>query len=163
MEQQPAKIHVREAELRDAGALDRLIIYLDGFHAQARPDLFREPSETPRGADFLQKTLEDPLQQILVSGDDGELAGYVHVIVKETAASPYKLERRYAEIDAIAVHPARQRLGIGRILLEAAISWSADQNVSDLQIGVHEFNASARALYERLGFVPSVTMLRRTG
>lgn len=158
----PVAVLVRLATAGDAEAIDRLLLYLDEFHADARPDLFRVPSERPRGDGFLQGTLEDPEQQILVAVMRGEVVGYVHVVIKSTPAASYRYGRRYSEIDTIAVQPAAQRLGVGRKLIEAATRWAESKNVLDHQIAVHEFNQSARALYEDLGFVPSVIALRRT-
>lgn len=161
MDDASLEVRVRVADGDDVLAIDDLILSLDAFHARARPDLFRVPSGSPRGEDFLQTALEDPEQQILVAVRGGEVVGYVHVLIRDTAAASYRVERRYSEIDTISVRPAAQRIGAGRKLIEAALSWAASRGVSDHQIGVHEFNRPARALYEQLGFVPSVTLLRR--
>lgn len=156
------EIRIREAQAPDVAAIDELIVHLDEFHARARPDLFQRPSEAPRGEEFLRNALVDPEQQILVAVIAGEVVGYAHLLIKQTAASSHRLERRYCEIDTISVHPEAQRLGAGRKLMEAAISWAESRQVSDHQIAVHAFNEAARALYEQLGFVPSVIVLRRT-
>lgn len=161
MDEASEEVHVRIAEPHDADAVDRLILYLDEFHAHARADLFRVPSQKPRGDCFLLTALEDAQQQVLVAMRNAEVVGYAHVIIKHTAASDYRVERRYAEVDTIAVFPPAQRLGVGRKLIEAALNWAKSNGVDDHQIAVHEFNLSARRLYEQLGYVPSVTLLRR--
>ena len=154
-------VHVRPAEEADVSAINELIYCLDAFHAEARPDLFRKPSGAPRGKDFLKNVLQDPEQQILVAVRAGELVGYVHVVIKSAAPAEHRLERRYAEIDTICVLPAVRRLGIGQKLMKAALNWSGSRGVHDHQIEVHEFNRAARILYEQIGFVASVTLLRR--
>ena len=153
-------VQIRPAILADAAAVDRLILCLDAFHAEARPDLFRKPSGSPRGEDFLETVLRNGEQQILVAVSAGEMVGYIHVLIKSAAPAEHRFERRYAEIDTICVLPAMRRLGIGRKLIEAALSWSESMGVHDHQIAVHEFNSAARILYEQIGFVPSVTLLR---
>lgn len=155
-------LEVRAARADDADAIDRLILHIDGFHANARPDLFRTPEGSPRGEDFLKGVLNDPNQQILVGVLHGRVIGYVHILIKSTPGSSHRLDRRYSEIEAISVDPASQRSGVGRKLIEAAASWAEGSGVRDHQIAVHEFNKSARALYEKLGFAPSLTLLRRT-
>ena len=155
------EVRIRSVEANDAAAIDRLILCLDAFHAQARPDLFRTPAGRPRGENFLQASLDDAGQQILVAVMGGEVVGYVHVVIKNTAANDHRFERHYSEIDTISVHPSSQRLGVGRRLIEAAISWATSKGIDDHQIAVHEFNTVARGLYEQLGFAPSVTLLRR--
>jgi ribosomal protein S18 acetylase RimI-like enzyme len=151
----------RCAEPGDADAIDRLICYLDAFHAQARPDMFRAPTGKPRGDDFLARVLEDPFQTLLVAEQAGQVVGYVHVCVKQTPASSYKIGRRFGEIDSLAVLPQVQRLGLGRKLIQDALEWLSRQGVDDHQIAVHAFNDSALRLYQRCGFAPSVVMLRR--
>ena len=163
MEETRLEVRVRAADADDAAAIDRLILYLDEFHAEARPDLFRVPSGTPRGNDFLQTVLDDPEQQILVAMRRDEVVGYAHVLIKNTAATSYRFERHYSEIDTISVHPSAQRLGAGRKLIEAARNCAESRGIRDHQIAVHEFNGTARAVYEQLGFAPSVTVLRRKG
>ncbi len=163
MEEPSLEVRIRAGEPADAAAIDALILYLDEFHAQTRPDLFCVASEKPRGEHFLQTVLMDPQQQVLVAVRDGEVVGYAHVVIKNTPASSYRVERHYSEVDTISVHPAAQRLGTGRKLIEAAVSWASSRGIRDHQIAVHHFNRTARALYERLGFAPSVTVLRRKG
>jgi len=155
------EIHVRAAEPDDADAVDQLILYLDQFHAEARPDLFYAPSQKPRGDHFLQTALDDPKQQILVAMRNSEAVGYVHVIIRHSAAGSPRVERQFSEIDTIVVHPLAQRLGTGGKLIAAALAWAEANGVHDHQVAVHEFNRSARKLYERLGFAPSVTVLRQ--
>jgi ribosomal protein S18 acetylase RimI-like enzyme len=154
-------VYVRAAEQQDADAVDQLFLYLDQFHAEARPDLFRVPSDKPRGETFLQAVLEDPRQHVLVAVKNGEAVGFAHVILKRSPPGNPRVERQYSEIDSIAVHPSAQRLGAGRALLEAALNWAASNGVHDHQVAVHDFNRAARRLYERLGFAPSVTLLRQ--
>jgi ribosomal protein S18 acetylase RimI-like enzyme len=163
MDEASEKVQVRVAEPEDAAAVDRLILYLDEFHAQGRPELFRVPSQKPRGDRFLLNALEDRKQHILVAISDAEVVGYAHVMLKRTEASGHRIERRYSEIDTIAVIPSAQRLGAGRKLIEAAVDWAESNGVDDHQIAVHDFNLGARRLYEQLGYAPSVTLLRRKG
>jgi ribosomal protein S18 acetylase RimI-like enzyme len=164
MTREDSTVTIRRAGPGDAEALDRLFRYLDAFHAEARPDMFRMPEGSPRGEDFLPGVLADPLQAILVAATAaGAVVGYVHVRVKQAPGAPYRVARRYGEIDNLAVLPEAQGQGVGRRLIEGALDWLAGQGVDDHQIAVHAFNTAAMRLYARLGFVPSVTMLRRKG
>lgn len=155
------EVHVRPAEPQDADAVDQLILYLDQVHAEARPDLFHAPSQKPRGDHFLQTALQDPQQLVLVAMRKGKVVGFAHALIKHSPPGNPRIERRYSEIDSIAVHPLSQRLGAGRELIEAAVSWAESNGVHDHQVAAHEFNRTARKLYERLGFAPSVMVLRR--
>ena len=163
MTREDPAVRIRGAEPDDAEGLDRLLLYLDAFHAEARPDLFRAPSGSPRGEDFLPSVLDDPLQTILVATAAEGVVGYVHVRVKNAPDAPYRVERRYGEIDSLAVLPEAQGRGVGRRLIEAALDWLVGQGVDDHQIAVHAFNTAALRLYESFGFAPSVAMLRRKG
>ncbi len=45
---------------QDSAAIDRLLLYLDEFHAAARPDMFQVPQGEPRGPSFVTDILSDP-------------------------------------------------------------------------------------------------------
>ena len=59
------------------------------------------------------------------------------------------------ELLRIAVHPDRQRLGIGRALLRAVLSAIADACPLGVYLEVRASNVAARHLYARQGFVES--------
>lgn len=153
---------VRAPEVTDADVVDQLFFYLDAFHAQARPELFQAPIGKPRGDGFLRSVLDDPQQKILIGLLDEEVVGFAHVVIKHTPASPFKVDRHFGEIDAVAVLPKAQGHGLGRKLITAATEWLTSNDINDHQIAVHAFNERARRLYEQLNFTPSFTMLRRT-
>lgn len=152
---------IRAAQPHDAAAVDELILHLDEFHAAARPDLFRVPPAKPRGEDFFRESLDDANQAILVASNGAKVIGYVHILIKRTDAGGPRLERRYSEIDTICVSPAARGLGAGRRLIEAALDWARAKGVQDHQIAVHEFNGRARRIYEEMGFIPSVVVMRQ--
>jgi [ribosomal protein S18]-alanine N-acetyltransferase len=64
-----------------------------------------------------------------------------------------------AELESIAVDPARRRLGVGRALSGAVMLWARGAGALEMLLEVRSANAEARALYDRLGF--KETGLRR--
>lgn len=54
----------------------------------------------------------------------------------------------------LAVDPARQRRGIGRVLVAAAEDWLAARGVPKVHLMVRESNAAVAAFYRRLGYDP---------
>ena len=60
----------------------------------------------------------------------------------------------------LAVAPARQRQGVGRMLVTAAEQWLAERGVPKVHLMVRETNMAVAAFYQRLGFdlMPRITM-----
>lgn len=52
----------------------------------------------------------------------------------------------------ITVHPSRQNLGIGRIMLDKVISLAREKKMGSILLEVRPSNLRALAIYERLGF-----------
>jgi len=65
-----------------------------------------------------------------------------------------------AEISNIVVCPEMRGNGIGRALLDKAISFSSKQGIDKIFLEVRESNVVARSLYESIGFE---SVGRRTG
>ena len=63
----------------------------------------------------------------------------------------------------LAVAPARQRKGVGRMLVGAAEQWLAARGVPKVQLMVRETNEAVAAFYRRLGFeaMPRINFQKR--
>lgn len=60
--------------------------------------------------------------------------------------------RPHADLEKLAVDPARQGIGLGRALLSALIGAALSRQVEVLTLDVRADNAAAEALYRKLGF-----------
>jgi ribosomal protein S18 acetylase RimI-like enzyme len=89
------------------------------------------------------------VKDVLVAVVDGEVAGYVRL----GRPTPVEASDHVVTLNGIAVDPARQRRGVGRALLEAAAREAVARGGRRLTLRVLGPNASARALYESVGFV----------
>ncbi|MGB0905234.1 MAG: GNAT family N-acetyltransferase, partial [Mangrovicoccus sp.] len=58
---------------------------------------------------------------------------------------------KIAMLHALEVHPGFRRLGNGERMLGTAAQWAQDQGCDWLSLAVTEANATARALYQKLG------------
>ena len=85
---------------------------------------------------------------VLVAEAGCVVAGYAAL-----GSSPRLASRSHVlEIRGLAVHPARQRRGVGRRLVEACIEHARSRGARKLSLRVLGGNAAARRLYESCGF-----------
>jgi len=59
---------------------------------------------------------------------------------------------RLAELESVAVSASARRVGVGRALCEAVISWCRDRGATEMELEVRAGGVGAIALYQRLGF-----------
>ena len=90
-----------------------------------------------------------PPDDVLVAEADGLVVGYLHL------SSPTSLtaNRHVLEIRGLAVTPSRQRSGVGRALLDAAVAEARRRGCRRLRLRVLATNRPACALYDAAGFV----------
>ena len=86
---------------------------------------------------------------MLVAVVDDCVVGYVRL------GQPIALtaHEHVLEVSGLAVHPSRQRAGIGRCLLDAAVHEARDRGARKLTLRALSPNTAARRLYEANGFV----------
>jgi len=93
----------------------------------------------------------DRESSILVAEDGpGSVAGFVFT----TTRLDYFTGRPHAHIEVLTVLGPAQGRGIARALLEAAEGWAKGLGHSQVTLNVFANNTRARAVYERLGYLP---------
>lgn len=93
---------------------------------------------------------ESPESSVVVADDDSEIVGFVGYRVHE--ASPGM--SAYGEVEVIAVDPDVRGRGVGRALLDRAVSDLREAGVPVIMLatGGDEGHTPARSLYESAGF-----------
>ena len=106
------------------------------------------PAPTPDAASsFL--TADTDLVDLLVADDNGIVVGYVRL----DQTGPLPSHAHVLTINGLAVDPARQGEGIGRLLVLAALDEARCRGARSVTLRVLAPNQTARRLYERCGFV----------
>lgn len=75
---------------------------------------------------------------------DGDLAGQVKLITWWNG---------YAYIDDLIVNPQFRGLGVGKALMESAISWSREKRFPGIMLETQDDNVAACQLYNSCGFI----------
>ena len=104
------------------------------------------PPPSANAAFFGERTAPD---DVLVAETDGVIAGYAAL----GQSIPLASHSHVLEIRGLAVHPARQRCGVGRGLVEACIEQARSRGARKLSLRVLGGNVAARRLYESCGFM----------
>jgi len=145
---------VRKATLDDYDELCALIAEVDELHRSNLPQRFREPEGPTREWEYFRSVITDESVGFFVAEDDGELVGFVHVVVRDSRDFPILVPRRYAFVDSIAVREELRGTGIGRVLMERAHEWATSMGAraTEMELNVFEFNEDAVAFYRKLGY-----------
>jgi GNAT superfamily N-acetyltransferase len=93
--------------------------------------------------------------RLVVAEYDGEVAGAVHL--RETTLSPLNLE---PTIRAISPHvlPQYRRHGVGRALMEAAVSFAEELGISHVATAAASGSRDANRFMARLAFGPQAVL-----
>jgi ribosomal protein S18 acetylase RimI-like enzyme len=145
---------IRAASLADYGALSRLWAQVDALHARVRPDYFRSNDGEPRSRREVEELLAARDTAVLAAVADEQVVGLVEVSLHDTPREPRLAERRRAHVVDLVVDEAHRRRGIGRALMDAAVSWARQHGATDVVLTVWAGNNEAEAFYRSLGYVP---------
>ena len=139
-------IRIREAEPGDAAALCRLSAVIGG-----EPGAWLLTTETWRSVSderrYLRSVRRHPDAAVYVVVDGDTIVGRLSL-----ARDPHPASHHVADL-GLMVSADQRRRGIGRALLEQAVTWAQAANVGKLELHVFPWNEPAIALYESFGFV----------
>ena len=143
---------IREATEEDYEELCEIIGQVDGLHQGRLPQRFKVAAGPVRTWKFVLNAIRDPNVGLFVAESECRLAGFIHVIVRDTPDIPILVSRRYAVVDSLAVREGMRRDGIGRALMQRAHAWAQERGATSLELNVYAFNRPALAFYRELGY-----------
>lgn len=144
-------VMIRPATVDDHAGITRIAAELARMHAWALPNRYRE-SDDPMPVEYLRSLLASDEVLVLVAEGDGKVVGYEVLRLQDTPPIEFVMPRRFVLVSDLAVSEAWRGRGVGPLLIDAAIGWARDRGVSEIELGVFEFNESAIGFYEHLGF-----------
>ncbi|TCC06046.1 GNAT family N-acetyltransferase [Kribbella soli] len=97
---------------------------------------------------------------VLVARQDEMIAG--HLVGYLTAPSPTRFGRRTAEIRSLYVDEPVRSTGVGQAMVRHFTTWSRSQSAAAISVTAYAANRSARAFYDKLGFIEQSVVLRAT-
>ena len=129
-------MNIRAATATDAAALAELCTQL-GYPAQPGEAAERLAALGPANS----------VNIVLVAEDAGAVLGWIHVCGIRFFQSP-----PFAEIGGLVVDEASRGRGVGKLLVEAAAGWAAEQGYGKLRVRSNVVREDAHRFYEREGF-----------
>jgi RimJ/RimL family protein N-acetyltransferase len=138
-------IRVRRAEPSDAQALVNLA---DAVGREAERWILSSEGWRSIGDErrYLKTVQRHPDAAVFVAEDDGVVVGRLSV-----ARDPHPASRHVADVGLMVAASHRGR-GIGRMLLDEAVSWARMSEIRKLELHVFPWNEPALKLYESFGF-----------
>ncbi|GAC1335432.1 MAG: hypothetical protein NVSMB17_18360 [Candidatus Dormibacteria bacterium] len=135
----PKRPAVRVADPADMEIAARLLRDFNTEYGERSPEL-------PHLATTLRRLLADGDTEVLLGGDgpDGISVLRFRAAIWSDAPECYLAE--------LYVAPARRGRGLGRMLLEASMELARLRGADRIELGTSEADATARALYESVGF-----------
>lgn len=138
-------IVLRPAEPGDAPALVKLAQEI-GTEPEAwllTTDVWRDAAEERR---YLKAVRRHPDAAVFVAEDAGTVVGRLSL-----GRDPHPASRHVADL-GLMVARSHRGLGLGRALLDQAVTWARRAGVRKLELHVFPWNTPALALYESYGF-----------
>jgi GNAT superfamily N-acetyltransferase len=146
------KVTIRRAVVSDLAAVVGLLEDVDQLHRSALPWLFREVGE-PAWTGFLEPYVsQSDRVMFLARAPDRSLAGVLYMLLRQPARAPIVEPTLVAEIDNLVVHSSFRRRRVATRLVQAALRWADDSGATRTELGVYEFNETARAFWHSVGF-----------
>ena len=126
-----------------AADLQALLPLIDTLGYDAAPDAI---------AERLAAVLERPDHIALAAEAKGALLGFLHAFERRCLEKPASLV-----VQAIAVSPNAQGLGLGKLLMAEAEKRARDRDLAGVSLSSRIDRSGAHTFYERLGYARTAT------
>jgi ribosomal protein S18 acetylase RimI-like enzyme len=152
----PEGIRIRPAAREDSEALLALYCEVHDAHLEQHPDEF-EPLSPQDEARLLQEFARTDGPRLLVAESPRGPVGCVR-FEQQDAGKAGRRRRPRLYVNLLVVAPKWQARGVGALLLHHVHTYARAHGVEAVELDVHEYNAAARRLYDRMGYQ---TVMRR--
>jgi ribosomal protein S18 acetylase RimI-like enzyme len=154
-------VNIRAAQAGDLPALGRLGALMVRVHHGFDPARFMSPGgDLEAGyAWFLGTQLAEPEVVVLVAERAGAVVGYVYAGIEPQSWK--ELRDPAGFIHDVVVQESARGHGVASALVEAAAGWLESRGAPRVMLWTAEKNASARRLFSRLGFRPTMIEMTR--
>ena len=150
---------VRRAEIKDIPRLEEILYQVHNVHASVRPDLFIK-GKKKYTAEELEALIGSEDTIIFVCTDDtGVIMGYAFCMDKTYEGNHSTNPDKMLYIDDLCVDEKFRGRHVGSILCEHVKKYASEEGYQRITLNVWEFNKSARAFYDALGFEPLKTVM----
>ena len=145
-------ITVRRALPEDYDVIGRLLFEISAQHRKGRPDLFSAASTKYDRNAYLELLRDE--REIIFSActNDGRVVGYMICKLIEQNSNPVLCDIKTLYIDDLCVDSDFRACHVGQHLMDAAEEYARKIGCHNLTLNVWEFNESARAFYDKLGY-----------
>jgi ribosomal protein S18 acetylase RimI-like enzyme len=155
-------LKIRRATPEDAQAVATLNVPVQQLHHQARPGIFKPPSDDAELVQHYVSVLENPDNHIFIGEVDDVPVGYVYAQIYHRPETPFSLARDFVYIDQISVNPEQRGKGYGRQLTQAVIDLARKERIAQITLSVWLFNQDAIHFYEKFGFQSIIQSMEYT-
>jgi len=145
-------MNIRQANSSDSLLLSSSCVDVQRLHAEKYPDIFKMPQSDDFAVSFFEEMLANPMSGIFIAEENGDAIGYITYQVIDRPETPFAHARRFLQIDQISVRPTAQGQGIGKALIERAVSLGKELKVPKIQLDSWGFNTGAHAFFEKMWF-----------
>lgn len=128
-----------------------MITFVETFEEQNSPEHMQTYLDKAFNIPQLEKELANPSSRFFFVKVDGQVAGYLKV--NENDAQTEEMGEDAFEIERIYISGKFQKLGLGKHLMERALSLAKVLGKKRIWLGVWEKNDNAIAFYLKKGFV----------
>lgn len=142
------EIRIRNAELADYQAVERIMQQVQQMHVDWRPDIYRS-SETVLPLETYRQALRE--QTFFVADCAGAVAGLLFFACRHIE-SPKKVTRDVLSVDYIAVDEKYRGRGIGHAFFDFLQALKAQKGYDAIELQVCAKNEAAYRMYQRYGF-----------
>lgn len=125
--------------------------FIETFGKENTEEDLRKYLEEDLGEKQLLEELMHRHSHFFFSLAEGKITGYMKL--NEQSAQTEKGHENAVELQRIYVYKEFKGRGIGKFMMESALSFAVDHHAPYLWLGVWEKNTAAISFYEKLGFV----------
>lgn len=147
---------IRYATEADLDAIERIIEAMNDMHEAGDPELqsmIFTPRDQQQFLPFLEKTLKNDNEFMIVREHDGDVVGFAICDVSHRDGSDNFLAKAtVVHISFLAVAPEARSHGHGEHLMRAIKEIAVSNGAGRVNLNVWTFNERAKAFYERCGF-----------
>jgi len=138
-------------DTKDFKLIARLNEEIQDLHHKMHPNIFK-PYDHFEVDKFFESFIHQDNSKAYIAEEGGREVGYILLNAIQFPENPFQHSRQYVLIDQILVLKEHQGKGIGKLLLDAALSFAKEMKISSLELNHWTLNETARQFFNKNGF-----------